>query len=168
MFDIKPALFIFQCTCSLATACLFYHIVFSLSRLFLKFFEKVFNFFSTRTLLFPCSLALSTDDLIIIHSIIPFVNTFFQLFSSFFIFLFATLYIVDHFLSYILFPLQKQKNMPAFAGIFNQRYTTLVKIHHTIIIILIELLTYLCLSPIYESAYAINTPPITVANGMYL
>ena len=116
----------------------------------------------------PCSLALSTDDLIIIHSITPFVNTFFQLFSSFFIFLFATLYIVDYFLSYILFPLQKQKNMPAFAGIFNQRYTTLVKIHHTIIIILIELLTYLCLSHIYESAYAINTPPITVANGMYL
>ena len=103
MFDIKPALFIFQCTCSLATAYLFYHIVFSLSRLFLKFFEKVFNFFSTRTLLFPCSLALSTDDLIIIHSITPFVNTFFQLFSSFFIFLFATLYIVDYFLLYTLF-----------------------------------------------------------------
>ena len=50
-----------------------------------------------------CSLALSTDDLIIIHSITPFVNTFFQLFSSFFIFLFATLYIVDYFLLYTLF-----------------------------------------------------------------
>ena len=80
----KPALFIFQCTCSLATACLFYHIVFSLSRLFQKFFEKVFNFLSTRTLFFPCSLALSTDDLIIIHSITPFVNTFFHFFWSFF------------------------------------------------------------------------------------
>ena len=101
----KPALFIFQCTCSLATACLFYHIVFSLSRLFQKFFEKVFNFLSTRTLFFPCSLALSTDDLMMVHSITPFVNTFFQLFSSFFIFLFATLYIVDYCLSYILFML---------------------------------------------------------------
>ena len=119
MFDIKPALFIFQCTCSLATACLFYHIVFSLSRLFQKFFEKVFNFLSTRTLFFPCSLALSTDDLIIIHSITPFVNTFFQLFSSFFIFLFATLYIVDYFLSYILFMLIKAKNMPTSVGIFH-------------------------------------------------
>ena len=83
MFDIKPALFIFQCTCSLATACLFYHIVFSLSRLFQKFFEKVFNFLSTRTLFFPCSLALSTDDLIIIHSITPFVNTFWKFFYAF-------------------------------------------------------------------------------------
>ncbi len=99
MFDIKPALFIFQCTCSLATACLFYHIVFSLSRLFQKFFEKVFNFLSTRTLFFPCSLALSTDDLIIIHSITSFVNTFFIFFLSFFI----ILYIVDYFLLYTLF-----------------------------------------------------------------
>ena len=72
---------------------------------FKSFLKKFFNSFSTRTLLFPCSLALSTDDLIIIHSITTFVNTFFQLFSSFFIFLFATLYIVDYFLLYILFSL---------------------------------------------------------------
>ena len=47
----------------------------------------------------PCSLALSTDDLIIIHSITPFVNTFFHFFELFFI----VLYIVDYFLLYTLF-----------------------------------------------------------------
>ena len=79
---------------------------FQFVKTFLKVFLKKFltssqpEHFSS-----PCSLALSTDDLIIIHSITPFVNTFFQLFSSFFIFLFATLYIVDYFLSYILFML---------------------------------------------------------------
>ena len=37
----------------------------------------------------PCSLALSTDDLIIIHSITPFVNTFFHFFLNFFYFSFC-------------------------------------------------------------------------------
>ena len=122
---------------------------------FVKTFLKLFLF---------CCFVFTASARYILSDGNTFVNTFFHFFELFFI----ILYIVDYFLSYILFPLQKQKNMPAFAGIFNQRYTTLVKIHHTIIIILIELLTYLCLSPIYESAYAINTPPITVANGMYL
>ena len=61
---------------------------------FKSFLKKFLTSSQPRTLLFPCPLVLSTDDLIIIHSITPFVNTFFQLFSSFFIFLFATLYIV--------------------------------------------------------------------------
>ena len=119
MFDIKPALFIFQCTCSLTTACLFYHIVFSLSRLFQKFFEKVFNFLSTRTLFFPCSLALSTDDLIIIHSITPFVNTFFHFFELF-LFFFLLHYILWITFCHIYYSrFKRKKNTPTSVGIFH-------------------------------------------------
>ena len=118
MFDIKPALFIFQCTCSLATACLFYHIVFSLSRLFQKFFEKVFNFLSTRTLFFPCSLALSTDDLIIILYY-PFCQHFFSTFFIFFYFSFCyTIYCGLLSVIYTIHAI-KAKNMPTSVGIFH-------------------------------------------------
>ena len=85
MFDIKPALFIFQCTCSLATACLFYHIVFSLSRLFLKFFEKVFNFFSTRTLLFSVFFSHLNWRLDYYTLYYPFCQHFFSTFLFFFL-----------------------------------------------------------------------------------
>ena len=95
----KPALFIFQCTCSLATACLFYHIVFSLSRLFKKFLKKFLTSSQPRTLLFPCPLVLSTDDLIIIHSITPFVNTFF-IFLNFFS-LYYILWIISYYTYYL-------------------------------------------------------------------
>ena len=58
---------------------------FQFVKTFLKVFLKKFltssqpEHFSS-----PCSLALSTDDLIIIHSITPFVNTFFHFFWTFF------------------------------------------------------------------------------------
>ena len=66
---------------------------------FKSFLKKFLTSSQPRTLLFLCSLALSTDDLIIIHSITPFVNTFFIFFELFFI----IPYIVDYFLLYTLF-----------------------------------------------------------------
>ena len=83
---------------------------FQFVKTFLKFFKKVFNFFSTRTLLFPCSLALSTDDLIIIHSITPFVNTFFHFFWTF-LFFFLLHYILWITFCHIYYSCYKSKKI---------------------------------------------------------
>ena len=79
MFDIKT------CTIYLSMYMLSCDSLFILSHrfqfvktFFKSFLKKFLTSSQPRTLLFPYSLALSTDDLIIIHSITPFVNTFFS------------------------------------------------------------------------------------------
>ena len=47
---------------------------------FKSFLKKFLTFSQPEHFSSSCSLALSTDDLIIIHSITPFVNTFFHFF----------------------------------------------------------------------------------------
>ena len=98
--DIKPALFIFQCTCSLATACLFYHIVFSLSRLFLKFFEKVFNFFSTPNTSLPVFFSPLNWRLDYYTLYYPFCQHFFSFFLKFFS-LYYILWIISYYIHYL-------------------------------------------------------------------
>jgi len=73
-FEECVSLFSYQCSSLSQTALIFYHVVLTLSRTFLTFFQKVFSFFFD-----PVA---SNFDIISLFSV--FVNNFFDLFFKFF------------------------------------------------------------------------------------